>query len=64
MWINLDELYPPRATLVGMQFENDADFDRCLDLLSDHLECYDEVYLNEKMVVVRKTDTHIFAEAG
>ena len=64
MYPDLDEIWPPSSALVGMQFATAEDLERCQALLREHLDCYREVYKKTLLVVVRKTDAHLFAEAG
>jgi hypothetical protein len=62
--IDLDEFFPPRRSLIGLQFANDEDFERAKALVRGDFDLYKEVYPVWKMIVVRREDAARFAEAG
>jgi hypothetical protein len=67
MWIEIDDdLFLPREAVVGLQFPDAAEFQRCQALLwSDALaDCYREVSPLSLVVVVRKSDLPRIAAAG
>lgn len=67
MWIEIeDDLFLPREAVVGLQFPDAAEFQRCQALLwSDALiDCYREVSPLSLVVVVRKSDLPRLAATG
>ena len=64
MQLDLDELWPDSASLVGLQFETTEDFQRAQALLWEHLDMYRWVWEQSRTIAVRKTDAHLFACAG
>jgi hypothetical protein len=64
MWTDVDDIWPAAASLVGLQFATQADFERCRDLLWEHPDRYHEPYPESLMVAVRKVDAHLVAAAG
>ena len=64
MWLDLDNVWPAARSLVGLQFTNAADFERCQAVLWEYPDRFHEAYPESLMVAVRKTDVHLLAEAG
>jgi len=65
MDLELDaELFPARRSLIGLQFADEQDFARARQLIGYDLAFYHEVYPYWLMIVVRRTDTQRFADAG
>ena len=64
MWIDIDEVFPPRKVLIGLQFANPEDFQRAQRLIGSDPLIYREVYPYWSMIVVRREDAQRFAEAG
>ncbi|HZS02713.1 MAG TPA: hypothetical protein VFE37_28635 [Chloroflexota bacterium] len=64
MQLDLDELWPDSASLVGLRFESDADFERAQALLWEHLDVYRWVWEHLRTIAVRKSDASLFAAAG
>jgi hypothetical protein len=65
MWIEIDEeLFPPRKSLVGLQFADASDFERAKALVNHGLEMYQETYPGWQMIVVRRTDVPRFSALG
>ena len=62
--IDLDEFFPPRRSLIGLQFANDEDYERARVISYADLDMYRELYPVWKMIVVRREDAARFAEAG
>ncbi|HWP29882.1 MAG TPA: hypothetical protein VNM50_10150 [Chloroflexota bacterium] len=64
--LDLDELWPPASELVGLQFDSEEEFQRCQAVLARHLLDLDFRSVNkwDRFVVVRKTDLHLFHQAG
>jgi hypothetical protein len=63
MWID-EEVWLPRSKLVGLQFADAADFEQCRAFLWEDPDRYCEIYSRSQLIVVRKTDAHLFAGAG
>ena len=64
MWIEIDdELFRPRSSLVGLWFDSEEEFLHCEQLCWRH-HCYYEADREVNLLIVRKTDAHIFKEAG
>jgi hypothetical protein len=61
---DLDDLWPPAADLVALQFPNEQEFARCRAVLWKHLDCYRAVNKWDLIVVVRKADLPIFRDAA
>ncbi|HLH24297.1 MAG TPA: hypothetical protein VK066_17380 [Chloroflexota bacterium] len=64
MQIDPDELWPDSAALVGMQFATPDEFRRAQALLWEHLEMYRWVWEHSLTIAVRKSDEHLFQDAG
>jgi hypothetical protein len=64
MWIDIDDIFPPRKTLVGLQFAEPEDFARAKDLIARDLTLYRELYPYWSMLVVRQADVERFRTAG
>jgi hypothetical protein len=66
--IDLDEffedIFPPRRSLIGLQFANEEDFERAKVVAHKDFDLYQETYPVWKMIVVRREDAARFAEAG
>jgi hypothetical protein len=62
--LDTDELWPAAKSLVGLQFANEEDFQRCRALLWEHLDCSAGMDAEERYVVVRRSCEHYFALAG
>ncbi len=62
--IDLDEIWPPASALLGVQFETDADFARCRAILWEHPDTSMGMDAEARYVVVRKSDVHLFSDAG
>lgn len=61
MQLDLDELWPDSASLVGMQFQTAEDFGRAQAILGEHPDIYQWIWEQSRIIAVRKTDTHRFA---
>jgi hypothetical protein len=64
MQLDLDELWPDSASLLGMRFETAEDFQRAETMLWEHLDIYRWVWEQSRTIAVRKTDAHLFKAAG
>jgi hypothetical protein len=64
MQLDLDELWPDSASLVGMQFETPDAFARAQALLEERLDLYRWVWEDALTIAVRQTDLHVLADAG
>src|SRR3712207_6707154 len=67
MWIEIDDdLFLPREAVIGLQFPDAEEFQRCQALLWTHrlADCYREVSPLSLVVVVRKSDLPRIAAAG
>ena len=64
MQLDLDELWPDSASLVGLRFASPQDFERAQALLWEHPDCYRWVWEATLTIALRKVDTHLSAEAG
>jgi hypothetical protein len=65
MWIDIDdELFPPRRTLVGLQFSTAEEFARGQQLADRDPDLYRELYPYWSMIVVRREDVGRFSGAG
>jgi hypothetical protein len=62
--LDLEDVWPTAASLVGLHFETDDDFARCQAILDADWELYRSVNPPERYAVVRKRDEHLFADAG
>jgi hypothetical protein len=62
--LDLEDIWPPASTVVGMRFETDEDFERCEKILWQDWDLYRSVNPYERYVVVRKRDEHLFKDAG
>jgi hypothetical protein len=62
--LDLEDVWPAAATLVGLHFETAEDFARCQAILDADWELYRSVNPAERYAVVRKRDEHLFADAG
>lgn len=62
--LDLDELWPAASSLVGLQFATDADFERGLAILRDHWGTFRLHRREDRYIIVRRTDAHLFSEAG
>jgi hypothetical protein len=59
-----EEFFPPRRSLIGLQFANEQDYERAKMVIPWSFERYQEEYPVWKMIVVRRKDAARFAEAG
>ena len=65
MWIDIDdEVFPPRKSLVGLQFSTPEDFARAQQLIAHDPLLYHELYPCWSMIVVRRVEVQRFSEAG
>ena len=62
--LDRDELWPDSALLVGMRFETPEAFQRAQAILWEHLDVYRWVWEQSRIIAVRKTDAHLFRDAG
>jgi hypothetical protein len=65
--VNIDELndlWPPTSDLAGIQFDTDADFARCEQMLWQDPDLFSLKRADARYVVVPKTEVHRFADAG
>jgi hypothetical protein len=62
--LDLDELWPDSASLVGMRFESDKDFRRAQAILWKHPDIYNWVWEQSRTIAVRKTDLRLFPASG
>ena len=61
----LEEFFPPRRSLIGLQFATQEDYERARSLVfQDYFDLYHELHPAWKMIVVRREDIGRFAEAG
>lgn len=59
-----EELFPPRRSLIGLQFTTEDDFERARGIARADFDLYQETYPGWKLIVVRREDIVRFAEAG
>jgi hypothetical protein len=64
MQLDLDELWPDSASLVGIRFETAESYRQAERLLWEHLDIYRWVWEQSQTIAVCKTDAHIFRDAG
>ncbi len=64
MRLDLDELWPGSASLVGMQFGTPDEFARAQALLGERLDLYRWVWEDSLTIAVLKPDMHLFGTAG
>jgi len=64
VWIDIDDIFPPRKVLIGLQFADPQDFQRAQQLIASDPLLYREVYPYWSMIVVRREDAHRFAKAA
>jgi hypothetical protein len=64
MQLDLDELWPDSASLVGLRFASAEDFGQAQALLWEHLDVYRWIWEATLTIAVRKTDLHLLADAG
>jgi hypothetical protein len=62
--LDLDDVWPTAETLVAMQFASQEDYNRCQAILWELLELYHWDWPRSLRVGVRKTDKHLFTNAG
>ena len=62
--LDLDELWPDSASLVGMRFESDEDFRRAQAILWKHPDIYKWVWEQARTIAVRKADARRFSVGG
>ncbi|HEY7063779.1 MAG TPA: hypothetical protein VII06_20035 [Chloroflexota bacterium] len=63
MQLDLDELWPDSASLVGLRFATPETFGQAQALLAERLDVYRWVWEDARTIAVRKTDAHLFADA-
>jgi hypothetical protein len=61
--LDLEDLWPPARELVGLQFETAEDFARVRAILWEHPNSSMGMDPEERYVVVRKVDAHLFDDA-
>lgn len=64
MSIDLDELWPPASALMGLLFENEEEFRRCLSVLDQEPDTYRVVNWKEPNVIVRRDELPRLRAAG
>jgi hypothetical protein len=64
MQLDLDELWPDSASLVGLRFATPDAFARAQALLWEHLDLYRWVWEGSRTIAVRKADVELFKAAG
>jgi hypothetical protein len=63
--LDLDDIFPERSSLIGLQFATDADYERAAALLPAwDFDLYRELYPGWRMIVLRRTDAHRLTQAG
>src|SRR5262249_40928538 len=62
--LDMDELWPSASSLIGLQLETAAEFERCQAILGQHRDRFRLVNPEARYLVVRRSDTPLFAEAG
>jgi hypothetical protein len=61
--LDLDELLPPSESLVALQFETRAEFERGRALLWEQPDCFQWLDQRALVIVVRRADVFMFADA-
>jgi hypothetical protein len=64
VWVDVEDVWPAAASLAGLQFATDEDFERCRTWLSERPERFYEAYPESLMIAVRKADATLIADAG
>ena len=66
MWIDVDtdEIWPHASKLIGLEFSTDEQFEKCQSILWEDLDRWCLLNPEARYAVVRKSDAHLFAEAG
>jgi hypothetical protein len=64
MKLDLEELWPDNASLVGLQFATAADFATAQALLAERLDLYRWVWEDSRTIAVLKHDRQLFEAAG
>ena len=64
MLLDLEDLWLSAKLLVGLQFANVEDFDRCRELAWKHPDSFCMMDQAAMMIEVRKTDVHLVDQAG
>jgi hypothetical protein len=62
--LDLDELWPSAASLVGLQFTTDADYERCLEIIRQQRDRFLLIRPEDRYLIVRRTDSQLIAETG
>jgi hypothetical protein len=62
--LDLDDLWPAATSLIGLQVATDAEFEHCQAILQKHRDRFRLINPEARYLVVRRSDTHLFAEAG
>ena len=64
MQLDLEDLWPSAASLVGMQFATAEEYERCKALLDRNLEVFRHLYPKLLVIAIPKTDVRLVHEAG
>jgi hypothetical protein len=64
MWIDEEEFWPRRSSVVGLEFATDEEYERCSEWVLEDPDRYFELYPEHRMVVIRKTDIPLVSAAG
>ena len=64
MQLDLEELWPSAASLVGMQFGTEEEYQQCSVLLAKHIEVYRVLYPEARVIAVPRDDVGVVHEAG
>lgn len=62
--LDMDDLWPAATSLIGLQVATDAEFEHCQAILQQHRDRFRLINPEARYLVVRRSDTHLFAEAG
>jgi hypothetical protein len=62
--LDLDELWPDSASLVGMRFDSDEGFRQAQAILWAHPDVYHWVWEQSRTIAVRKADVRLFPVGG
>jgi hypothetical protein len=63
MQLDLEELWPSAASLVGMQFASEAEYEQCKALLDRNLEVFRALYPKLLVIAIPKADAGLVHEA-
>lgn len=64
MQLDLDELWPDSASLVGLQFEPDDDWQRAQAIIWAHPDVYHWLWESSHTIAVRKAEVRLFSVEG